>query len=213
MSFDTNSISAFCPSCAKNFSITSVWPLNLCPAKFIASFETGAVTINLGLILQAVSRSLKEKYGIMAYILYAIKRFRPKINYYDVKYKIDGKEYTGTYSYIFVSNSSRIAGQPDVYYDVKLDDNMFEVAMVNAKNLKQLSKFLLLASSIDVKKIPGITYYRTNNFEIEFLTPQETSWCIDGEEYNKRKMKYVFRVEQNMKMLVPRENINELFDE
>ncbi len=161
----------------------------------------------------ATPRSLKEKYGKVAYILYAIKQFRPKINYYDVKYKIDGKEYTGTYSYIFISNSSRIAGQPDVYYDVKLDDNMFEVALLNAKNLKQLSKFLLLASSIDVKKIPEITYYRTNNFEIEFISPQATSWCIDGEEYNKRRKKYVFRVKQDMKMLIPKEHINELFDE
>ena len=160
----------------------------------------------------ATPRSLKAKYGIIAYVLYAIKKFRSKINNYDVKYKIDGKEYTGTYSYIFISNSSRIAGQPDVYYDVKLDDNMFEVALLKAKNYKELSKFLLLASSIDVKEIPEITYYRTNNFEIEFITPQETSWCIDGEEYNKRKMKYVFRVEQNMKMLVPKENMKELFD-
>ena len=42
--------------------------------------------------------------------------------------KVDGKEYEGSYSFIFISNSSRIAGQPDIYYDIKLDDNLFEVA-------------------------------------------------------------------------------------
>ena len=161
----------------------------------------------------ATPRSLKEKYGKAAYLLYGLKQFRPKINNYDIKYKVDGKEYTGNYSFIFISNSSRIAGQPDVYYDVKLDDNMFEVAMANVKSFRELSKLLVLVSTVDVKTIPGITYYQTNHFEIEFLSPMNTSWCIDGEEYKEDTKKYVFRVDQSMKMLVPSENINQLFKE
>lgn len=160
----------------------------------------------------ATPRSLKEKYGNIAYILYGIRQFRPKISTHHVKYKVNDEEFEGDYSYIFISNSSRIAGQPDVYYDIKLDDNMFEVALVNAKNFKQLSKLLVLASSVDVKTIPNITYYQTNYFEIEFTTPIETSWCLDGEEYKITSNKFIFRVEQDMKMLVPKENIPELFD-
>ena len=158
-------------------------------------------------------RSLKKKYGKVAYVLYGLKKFSPKINKYDIKYKVDGKEYTGTYSFIFISNSSRIAGQPDVYYDVKLDDNMFEVALANAKDLKEMIKILVMATNIDVKDIPNITYYQTNNFELEFLSPMETSWCLDGEEYKTDETKFKFTVEQSMKMLVPKENINKLFDE
>ena len=161
----------------------------------------------------ATPRELKEKYGRTAYLLHGIKQFRPKINSYHIKYKVDEKEYEGDYSYIFISNSSRIAGQPDVYYDVKLDDNMFEVAMANVKNFKELSKILVLASSVDVKTIPNITYYQTNHFEIEFITPVETSWCIDGEEYKETSSKFEFKVEQSMKMLVPSENIANLFEE
>ena len=161
----------------------------------------------------ATPRHLKKKYGKVAYLLYGIKKFSPKINNYDIKYKVDGKEYTGTYSFIFISNSSRIAGQPDVYYDVKLDDNMFEVALANAKDLREMVKMLVMASNIDVKDIPNITYYQTNNFEIEFLSPRETSWCLDGEEYKTDENKFTFTVEQSMKMLVPKENINKLFDE
>lgn len=161
----------------------------------------------------ATPRSLKEKYGKIAYILYGIKQFRPKINRHHIKYRVDGKEYEGEYSYIFISNSSRIAGQPDIYYDVKLDDNMFEVALANAKNLKELSKLLVLASSVDLKKIPNITYYQTNHFEIEFLSSNDTPWCLDGEEYNSNETKFTFSVEQSMKMLVPNENIHQLFNE
>ena len=161
----------------------------------------------------ATPRSLKERYGKIAYILYGLKQFRNSINQYDIKYRVDGKEYEGTYSFIFITNSSRVAGQPDVYYDVKLDDNMFEVALANVKNKKEMLKMLVLISTIDVKKVPNITYYRTNNFEVEFLTKPKTSWCIDGEEYKSDDLTYKFSVSTEMKMLVPKESVNKLFDE
>lgn len=161
----------------------------------------------------ATPRSLKKRYGKIAYIMYGFKQLRNKINRYDIKYKVNGEEHQGTYAFIFISNSSRIAGQPDVYYDVKLDDNMFEVALADIKTKKDMLKMLVLISTMDVKDIPGIKYYQTNNFEIEFLTKPKTSWCIDGEEYKVKNNKFSFHVEQNMKMLVPQENIKKLFDE
>ena len=158
-------------------------------------------------------RNLKKKYGKVAYVIYGIKHLRNKINQYDIRYKVDGEEYEGTYSFIFVSNSSRIAGQSDVYYDVKLDDKMFEVALANIKTKKDMLKMLVLISTMDVKDIQGITYYRTDNFEIEFLTNPKTSWCNDGEEYKSDSKKFIFRVEQSMKMLVPQKSIKKLFEE
>ena len=160
----------------------------------------------------ATPRSLKKRYGKIAYILYGMKQLRNKINRYEIKYKVGEEEHEGTYSFIFISNSSRIAGQPDVYYDVKLDDNMFEVALADIKTKKDMLKTIVLASTIDVKDIPGITYYQTDRFELEFLTGPKTSWCIDGEEYKSPATKFVFNVNQDMKMLVPRENITKLFD-
>ena len=130
----------------------------------------------------ATPRSLKKRYGKIAYILYGIKQLRNKINSYDIKYRVDGVEYEGTYSFIFISNSSRIAGQPDVYYDVKLNDNMFEVALANIKTKKEMLKMLVLASTMDVKDIPNIRYFQTDHFEIDFLNAPKTPWCIDGEE-------------------------------
>ena len=161
----------------------------------------------------ATPRNLKEKYGKVAYLLYGVKQLWNNIHRYNIRFKVDGKEYEGKYSFIFISNSSRIAGQPDVYYDVKLNDNMFEVAMANIKNKKEMFRLLALTDSMDVKDIPEITYYQTNNFEIEFLDEPKTSWCIDGEEYKSDSKIFKFRVEQNMKMLVPKENLNKLFKE
>lgn len=161
----------------------------------------------------ATPRSLKKKYGKIAYILYGMKQLRNKIHQYDIEYIVDGEKHIGTYSFFFISNSSRIAGQPDIYYDVKLDDNMFEVCLARCKNKKEILRLLVLASTMDVKDIPDVTYYRTNNFEINFIDKPKTSWCIDGEEYKTDTNKFVFRVEKNMKMQVPKETAEELFDE
>lgn len=159
----------------------------------------------------ATPRELKKKYGKIAYLIYGAKQLLNTLNHYKVRFKVNGEEYEGTYSYIFISNSSRIAGQPDVYYNVKLDDNMFEVALVNAKNKKELVKILAKVDTMDAKDIPEITYFQTDNFEIELIDDLKTSWCIDGEEYKEDTNRYVFRVEQNMKMQVPNDNVGKLF--
>lgn len=158
-------------------------------------------------------RDLKKRYGKVAYIMYGLKQLRNKIHSYNVKYTIDGREYTGMYSFFFITNSSRVAGINDIYYDIKLDDNKFEVAMAYASNKKDLIKIAAQILSRDIKDIPGITYYKTDNFEIEFLDPPKTSWCIDGEEYKYPGLKYTFKVDKCMKMMIPKENMKYLFEE
>ena len=158
-------------------------------------------------------RTLKKIYGKLAYILYGLKQIRPKLHTYNIRYKVNGKTHEGRYSFFFITNSSRIAGVSDIYYDVKLDDNKFEVAFADIKNYRDLVKMFILLNAVDIEDIPGITYYKTNELEMEFLDPPKTSWCIDGEEYKSPSTKFKFRVEKDMKMLMPRKNINKLFEE
>ncbi len=157
-------------------------------------------------------RNLKKKYGKIAYILYGLKQLQNKIHKYRIKYKVDGVEYEGEYSFFFITNSSRVAGVDDIYYDVKMDDNMFEVALANPKTKPDILRMLVQVTMKDVKEVPGITYFQTNHFEIEFLDKPKTSWCIDGEEYKTNKLKYEFKVEQRMKMLIPKTNAKKLFN-
>lgn len=158
-------------------------------------------------------RELKKKYGKLAYIFYGLKQIRSKIHSYNIRYKVNGKEHEGKYSFFFITNSSRIAGVNDIYYDVKLDDNKFEVAFANVNNYHDIIRMFILMNAVDIEYIPGITYYKTNELEIEFLDPPKTSWCIDGEEYKTPTTKFKFRVEKNMMMLMPRKNISKLFEE
>lgn len=161
----------------------------------------------------ATPRKWKKYFGKLGYAMFAFKKIFNPINSYNLKYTVDGKEYEGEYSFIFVSNSSRIAGMPDVYYDVKLDDNMFEVAMAKVKTKKDMLKMIVLLSSVDIKNIPGITYYQTNNFEIEFLDKLKTSWCIDGEELEDKGPIFKFNIDRKTKMMMPKEKIGELVTE
>lgn len=157
-------------------------------------------------------RELKKKYGKIAYIMYGLKQLRNKINTYNIKYKIDGKEYTGNYAFFFITNSSRVAGFNDIYYDIKLDDRMFEVAFIPLKNKKEMLRAFFQLSKNGLKNIPNVTYYQTNNLELEFLDPPKVSWCIDGEEFKTFETKYIFSVHKRTKMLLPNENVNRLFE-
>lgn len=157
-------------------------------------------------------RDLKKKYGKLAYVMYGLKQLRNKINSYDIKYKIDNKTYEGRYSFFFITNASRVAGFDDVYYDVKLDDNKFEVAFCHVKNKAELMKIFFLVNNMDLKDVPGIKYYQTDNLEIEFLQKPKVSWCIDGEEYKSEDNKFIFRIDRDTNMMLPRENVVKLFE-
>ena len=158
-------------------------------------------------------RELKKKYGKVAYILYGLRQLRNKINCYNIRYKIDGKEYTSKASFIFITNSSRIAGVNDVYYDIKLDDKKFEFAFTEVKTKKDMLKLFVQMVNLDIKDVPEITYYQTDNLELEFLDPPKVSWCIDGEEYKSHSTKFNFKVDKSIKMLLPKNNIKRLFNE
>ena len=158
-------------------------------------------------------REWKSKYGRMAYIMYGLKEIRKKINVYKAKYEINGITHEGEYSFIFISNSSRIAGVDNVYKDVKLDDNKFEVAFVKAKNKPEIVKIAAEFVTKELKDIKDIEYYQTNNLVIEFEKNLGISWSVDGEEYTPNDKILNFNIERSMKMLLPNNKLKKLFVE
>jgi diacylglycerol kinase (ATP) len=158
-------------------------------------------------------QDLKKRFGKIAYGFYAIKQFANKIHSYNIKYKVNGKTYAGEYSFFFITNSSHVANVDDIYYDVKLDDNMFEVALANVKTKADMVRMLFLVNNQDAKTIPEVTYFQTDRIAIEFIDPPKSSWCIDGEEYKSPKMEFTFTtgVDDYTPMLIPKEKTNKLF--
>ena len=79
----------------------------------------------------ATPRELKKRVGYLAYLLYGAKSVFKKTPMYDLKYRVNGEEYRGRYSLMFITNANRVAGFNNLYKDVKLDDNAFEVLICN----------------------------------------------------------------------------------
>lgn len=155
-------------------------------------------------------RRLKEKYGRIGYIIYGLRELKGKLKVYDIKYTVDKREYRGKYSFIFITNSSRIAGVDNICPDVKLDDNKFEVLFCNIKSKASLIKTLYLFKTKDINEIPNCEYFKTDNLKIEFNDVPE-SWCLDGEEMKHSRKIFKFNINKEIYMLVPNINIDKLF--
>ena len=156
-------------------------------------------------------RRLKEKYGRTAYIMYALKQFNGKVKDYNIKYKVNGKTYEGKYSFIFITNSSSVAGVNNIYPDVKLDDNKFEVLLCETTSKLKLLKMISLLKKQDIRTIPNLKYYKTNEFKIMFDEIPKESWCLDGEEMKHNNKEFNFCISKEVNVLLPKTNIDKLF--
>ncbi len=163
-------------------------------------------------IAYATPRKLKEKYGRLAYIIYGIKQLKKNFQFYNVKYKVNDVEKRGIFSFIFITNSNRVGGVNNLYSDIKLNDNMYEVLMCNIKNNWDIIKAIHFLKRREINNLPGFVYYKTNNLEIEFDKIPTASWCIDGEEYKENTKKYFIKINKEINMLVPTKNIEKLFE-
>lgn len=156
-------------------------------------------------------RELKKKFGYFAYFWEGVKSFFNKTKLYDVTYEIDGVEYRGLFSFIIISSANRIAGIKDFYKDVKLDDDRFEVLLCNFNKKKDIIRSLYFLTLYDIEKVPGIHFYKTNNIKLNFSEEPKKNWCVDGEELKDGNKKFDIKIENGVKMLIPKKNIDKLF--
>lgn len=156
------------------------------------------------------SRELKKKLGYLAYIVEAFKEFIHPTKLYDLSYTIDGEVYNGLYSFMVISNANRIAGINNFYNDVKLNDGKFEVLFCNLTRKKDVLKTLYYLSKNDITKVPGFYFHKTDNLKIKFKK-KNVSWCVDGEELEEDTKEYNITVKQNIRIMMPKKNVKNLF--
>ena len=158
-------------------------------------------------------RELKKKIGHLAYIKEAVVAFFHKTRLYDVSYEIDGEKYRGLFSFILISNANHIAGMRNVYKDVKLDDDKFEIVFCTIKKKKDILRSLYFLTLYDPSKVPGIYFYKTNNIKIKINNSDHKGWCVDGEELKKSlSNRYKIVTENHVKILIPTKNVSKLFN-
>ena len=160
----------------------------------------------------ATPRKLKEKYGRMAYVLYAIKQLKEKMVFHKLRYTVDGVTYEDSFSFIFFTNSNRVAGVSvkNILDDVKLDDNKFEVLLLKVKNKFDIFKILYYLKRRELNDIPGFTYFKTDNIKLEF-EEVPPAWCIDGDELTHESKVFEIQINKDIHMLLPTKNIDMLF--
>ena len=157
------------------------------------------------------SRKLKKKLGHLAYLINGIKEFFQMTKLYELEYKIDGVSYHGFYSLILISNANRIAGFNNIYKNVKLDDNKFEIMFCNITRRKDLVKTIILLVKTGITNVPGIYCHTSNEIEINFKEKVKNNWTVDGEKLKDEQKKYKITINKDLKMLLPKKNIPKLF--
>lgn len=156
-------------------------------------------------------RKLKKKYGYLAYLIEGIKDFISPTKLYNITYKINGIEKKGYYSFMLISNANRIAGINNFYKDVKLDDDQFEVLLCNFRRRVDIIKTFTLLMTTDIEKVSGIEFYKTNKMEIKFEDYPKKAWCVDGERLDRAVLKYEIKNVRNVKIMLPKKNIDKIF--
>lgn len=179
--------------------------INKHPFVYIAAFG------NITNISYVTPHSLKRKFGHFAYVLQGVKEFFKKTEKYDLQYKINGKTYKGTYSFIFITNTTTIGGKKNIYSNIKLNDRLLEVAFLKSYTKKDLLKTLFYIITNRSKQIPNVEFYQTSNIEIIFDKPLERSWCIDGEELVLNSSRVKISVNSDSSLLVPTIHLEKLF--
>lgn len=154
---------------------------------------------------------LKKRVGYLAYIIYGIKSIVKRARLYDIDFEIDGKKYNGKYTFAIISNADRIAGINNVYKDIKLDDDRFEILFCTLTNKYQVLKSIRYLLKREIKHAPGFEFYRTNKITMQFNTKLEKNWCIDGEELNDFSDTFLIENKYQVRLLLPEKKLDQLF--
>ena len=165
-------------------------------------------------ISYATPRKLKEKFGKLAYVIYGIKQLKQKLQHYNVKYTVDGVTRENKFSFIFLTNSCRLGGMnfKNILNDVKLDDNKFEVIMLDINGRWDIFRIVRhLTHFRELNEIPGVTYFKTDNIKLEF-DEVPPSWCIDGDELEHNDKVFEIKINKDNTMLLPTKNLDRLFE-
>lgn len=157
-------------------------------------------------------RPLKKKIGHLAYIKGGIQTFFKKTKLYDISYEVNGEKYRGLFSFMIISNANHIAGVKNIYKDVLLDDNQFEIVLCTISKKKDILKSLYFLTLYDPSKVPGIYFYKTDKIKFKINNADDETWCIDGEKLEQSPNDtYDIKIKNHINILIPKKNVHKLF--
>ena len=113
--------------------------------------------------------------------------------------------------FIFITNSSSVAGINNIYPDVKLDDNLFEILFCTYTRRLDIIKAFGMLRATGPNNVSGLEFHRASNIKITFDEHPKKAWCVDGEKLEIRTKTYEIKNEREVQILMPKNNIDKLF--
>lgn len=154
-------------------------------------------------------RELKQYLGYLAYVFKAIKEALKTQKLHYMSYEVNGEKYEGLFSLVLITNATRVGGIDNIYDDVKLNDQTFEVLFCNLLKKRDIIKTLLILRKEKITNIPGLFFYKTDNIKLTIENPKP--WTLDGEKYKEKAKTYVIKNTYKVPMKLPEKNIDKLF--
>lgn len=154
-------------------------------------------------------RELKQYLGYLAYVFKAIKEALKTQKLHYMSYEVNGEKYEGLFSLVLITNATRVGGIDNIYDDVKLNDQTFEVLFCNLLKKRDIIKTLLVLRKEKITNIPGLFFYKTDNIKLTIENPKP--WTLDGEKYKEKAKTYVIKNTYKVPMKLPEKNIDKLF--
>lgn len=157
-------------------------------------------------------RKLKKQLGQMAYLIEGVKSFTDKTHLFEMTYEANGEKITGLYSLALICNARRIGGF-EVFKEVKMDDNKFEVLLTNITDRKDIVKSIYHLATKDITKLPGFYFFRTDHLKITLKELPKKNWCLDGEQYKEKELVFDITINKEIKMMLPKTELKNIFME
>ena len=156
------------------------------------------------------SRKSKKILGYLAYIKTGVIEFFNRIKFYKLTYEVDGVKYTGKYSMMFATNTTKVAGFNNIFTDIKLNDGKFEVLFCDITKKENLIKSMMLLATRDISNIPGFHYHKTDKVKIYNKKMKKIIWDVDGEKKVIRTKEIEIKMSK-VRLMIPNVNIDKLF--
>ena len=154
-------------------------------------------------------REAKKYLGYLAYIIRAAKEVLKKQKLHHIAYEVNGEKYEGLFSLVLITNATRVGGIDNIYDDVKLNDNQFEVLFCNLLKKTDILKVLMMLGHEKINNVPGLFFYKTDNIKLTITEPK--AWTLDGEKFKQGTNQYEIKNSYKVPVLLPQKNIKKLF--
>lgn len=178
--------------------------INNVPFVYVAGYG------NYTAVSYETKRELKQYLGYLAYIFKAIKEIVKKQKLHHITYEVNGEKYEGLFSLVLITNATRVGGIDNIYDNVKLNDETFEVLFCNLLKKRDILKTLLMLRREKIENVPGLFFYKTNKIKLTIENP--ASWTLDGEKFKQRTNRYEIKNTYKVPIQLPQKNIKKLFN-